>query len=238
MATVYEHLSVEELEERYLQCRDATASRHFQVIWLLARGHTISEVSAMTAFGVRWIEQLLVGHNAEGPEALGDLRGRNGASATILKPELLAKLRSHFLAQPPDGGLRSSRKVASWMAGERDLVSVAPQCGWEAFKAIGWSIQKPRPKNPKSATPEEAAAFKKSSWTPLPRHPGKTIEVFNGRASHWPEAGHAPRLCVNRRTADRAWPSSFRLALRHGLRIPGDRRNLLVSFQWCVEGIF
>ena len=148
---------------------DATASRHFQVIWLLARGHTISQVSGTTAYGERWIEQLLARYNAAGPEALGDLRRRNGAPATILKPDLLAKLRLRLDDPPPDGGLWSSRKVAAWMAGELNLTSVAPQRGWEALKAIGWSIQKPRPKNPKSATPEEAAAFKKSSRMPLPR---------------------------------------------------------------------
>ena len=59
MATVYDHLSAEELEERFVECQAATASRHFQVIWLLARGHTASQVSATTAFGERWIEQLL-----------------------------------------------------------------------------------------------------------------------------------------------------------------------------------
>jgi transposase len=163
MATVFEHLSVEELEQRYVRCRDSTASRHFQVIWLLARGHTISQVSETTAFGERWIEQLLARYNAEGAEALGDLRRRNGASATILRPALLARLRGRLREPPPDGGLWSSRKVAGWMAEELGLTSVAPQRGWEALKAVGWSIQKPRPKNPKSATPEEAAAFKKSS---------------------------------------------------------------------------
>ena len=67
------------------------------------------------------------------------------------------------------------------MAGELNLTSVAPQRGWEALKAIGWSIQKPRPKNPKSATPEEAAAFKKSSRSRCRgggKAPGKPIEVF------------------------------------------------------------
>ena len=167
-------MSVEELEERFVGCEDATASRHFQVIWLLARGHTISQVSGTTAYGERWIEQLLARYNAEGPEALGDLRRRNGdlrrrngAPATILKPDLLAKLRLRLDDPPPDGGLWSSRKVATWMAGELNLTSVAPQRGWEALKAIGWSIQKPRPKNPKSATPEEAAAFKKRMARPV-----------------------------------------------------------------------
>jgi transposase len=169
MATVNKHLSVDELEERYVSCSDVTASRHFQAIWLLARGHTVSQVSTTTAFGERWIEQLLARYNADGPEALGDLRRRNGASATILKPDLLDKLRLLLREPPQDGGLWSSRKVANWMAGELGLASVAPQRGWEALKAIGWSIQAPRPKNPKSASPEEAAAFKKTSRTPSPR---------------------------------------------------------------------
>jgi transposase len=174
MATVNGHLSVEELEQRYVACSDATASRHFQAIWLLARGHTVSQVSATTAFGERWIEQLLARYNAEGPDALGDLRRRNGASATILRPDLLDKLRLLLGEPPQDGGLWSSRKVANWMAGELGLASVAPQRGREALKAIGWSIQAPRPKNPKSATPEEAAAFKKTSRTPSPRRPRST----------------------------------------------------------------
>jgi transposase len=171
MATVCAHLSVEELEARYVRCQDATASRHFQVIWLLARGHTVAQVSATTAYGGRWIGQLLARYNAEGPEALGDLRRRNGALATILKPELLARLRDRVCEPPSDGGVWSSRKVADWMAAELGLTSVAPQRGWEALKALGWSIQKPRPKNPKSASPEEAAAFKKSFRTPSPRRP-------------------------------------------------------------------
>ena len=41
----------------------------------------------------------------------------------------------------------------------------------EALEACGMSIQAPRPKNPKSASPEEAAAFKKSLKTSSPRKP-------------------------------------------------------------------
>ncbi|HEY8008452.1 MAG TPA: hypothetical protein VIE66_17010 [Methylocella sp.] len=49
---------------------------------------------------------------------------------------VFAKLRLRLREPPPDGGLWSSRKVAAWMAGELGLVSVAPQRGWEALKAI------------------------------------------------------------------------------------------------------
>ena len=165
MARIVEHLSVEALRERYVSSSDACAARHFQTIWLLAKGHTVAEVSEMTSFGSRWIEQLVVRYNAEGPDALGDLRRRNGATATILKPELLEKLRVRLSDPPADGGVWTSSKVAAWLAQELDLMKVATQRGWEALKALDWSIQTPRPKNPRSATPEEAAAFKKNSPT-------------------------------------------------------------------------
>jgi hypothetical protein len=44
MAYVAGHLSVAALEERYEACEDVTSSRHFQTIWLLAKGHSTGEV--------------------------------------------------------------------------------------------------------------------------------------------------------------------------------------------------
>src|SRR5215208_1713859 len=130
----------------------------------LARGHTIADVAAVTSFVPRWIEQVLARYNAHGPEALGDLRRRNGGVPSVLRPALLERLRARLEAPPPDGGLWSSPKVAAWMAGELGLAAVLPQRGWEALKAIGWTVQKPRPRHPASATPEEREAFKKS-WS-------------------------------------------------------------------------
>ena len=98
--------------------------------------------------------------------------------------ELLERPRVRLATPPPDdGGMGTSRKVATWMAGERGLPKVAPQRGWEALKAVGFSIQAPRPKNPASATPEEREAFKKARpGRPSPRKPRSTpptpVEVF------------------------------------------------------------
>src|SRR4051812_37752360 len=169
MARVADHLSVEDLETRLRSAQDPTATRHFQVIWLLARGHTIADVAAGTSFGPRWIEQLLARYNARGPEGLGGLRRRHGGGAGVLRPALLERLRARLEAPPPDGGLWSSPKVAAWMAGELGLAAVLPQRGWEALKAINWSVQKPRPRHPAAATPEEREAFKKSWSRPSPR---------------------------------------------------------------------
>ena len=127
MAHVATHLSVEELEARLRAAPDAKSARHFQAIWLLAKGHAIADVSSTTAFGIRWLEKLVSRYNAQGPDALGDLRRHNGTSRTILTQELLDRLRVRLAAPPPDRGLWTSRKVAVWMAGELGLASVAVQ---------------------------------------------------------------------------------------------------------------
>jgi transposase len=167
MAHVADHLSVSALEQQYRSCTDVTAARHVQTIWLLAKAHTIAEVAATVSFARRWVERLLARYNAQGPQALGDLRCRNGTSPSVLRPALLEKLKARLREPPPDGGLWTSPKVAVWMASELGLAAVLPQRGWEALKAIGWSVQKPRPRHPASATPEERA-----------KHPDKAIEVW------------------------------------------------------------
>ena len=53
MAVVAQHLSVAELEVRYEACDDVTSSRHFQAIYLLAKGHSTREVAEITSFGLR-----------------------------------------------------------------------------------------------------------------------------------------------------------------------------------------
>src|SRR3954447_22652187 len=164
MAHVADHLSVSALEQQYRSCTDVTAARHLQTIWLLAKGHASAEVAATVSFARRWVERLLARYNAHGPQALGDLRRRNGTSPSVLRPDLLDKLKARVREPPPDGGLWTSPKVAAWMAGELGLAAVLPQRGWEALKAINWSVQKPRPRHPGSATPEEREAFKKS-WS-------------------------------------------------------------------------
>lgn len=152
MARVATHLRVSELKRHTRAAKEATAARHYQAIWLLAKGHTVPEVAAMTSFGTRWLEQLLSRYNARGPSALGDQRRHNGRAPSILKPALLARLKPRLATPPPDGGLWTGPKVAAWLAGALGLEKVAPQRGWEALRAIGWTLQVPRPQHPQAAT--------------------------------------------------------------------------------------
>ena len=174
MAHVADHLSVSALEQHYRACKDATAARHFHTIWLLAKGHQINEVAATVSFAPRWVERLLARYNAHGPQVLGDLRRQNGASPSVLKPDLLTKLEDRLRAPPADGGLWTSAKVAAWMASELGLARLAPQRGWDALKALGWSVQTPRPRHPRAATAQDRAAFQKNWPKSRPRKPPNT----------------------------------------------------------------
>jgi transposase len=163
MARIVGHLPVVELEGRFRTARDATEARHFQAIWLLAQGRTILDVAEVLAFVPRWVEELAARYNAHGPAALGDRRRRNGRRASLLTEAVLAALAERVREPPEDGGRWSGPKVAAWIAGHLGLAAVHPQRGWEALKRIGWSVQAPRPRHPRAATPEQQAAFKKSS---------------------------------------------------------------------------
>src|SRR5690349_16593936 len=138
---------------------------------------------------------------------------------SVLKPELLDKLKARLRAPPPDGGLWSSRKVTAWMAGELGLAEVLPQRGWEALKAIGWSVQKPR--HPGSATPEEREAFKKSWSRPSLRRElsTRTSRSRSGlpTAPHRPKADHPAGVGAQRPAADRAGSSPLQVVVRHRL---------------------
>jgi Winged helix-turn helix len=160
MARIVEHLPVAELEARYRAARDATEARHFQAIWLLAQGRTFLEVAEVLAFVPRWVEEL---------------------AASLLTEAVLSALAERVQAPPEEGGVWSGPKVAAWIARHLGVQRVHPQRGWEALQRIGWSIQAPRPRHVRAATPAERADFKKGSRRPLHR-PRRRIPTGRSRS--------------------------------------------------------
>lgn len=165
MALLVHHLSVEDLEARVRGASDVVERSHCQAIWLLAKGHTTSEVAAVTALTPRWINKLARRYEQEGVAGLGDRRHRNRGGKPLLSAADLQALGERLHSPPEGGGLWTGPKVADWIAARLGLARVHAPRGWEALKKLNWSIQVPRPKNPQAATPEEEAAFKKSSPT-------------------------------------------------------------------------
>ena len=183
MATIVGHLSIAQLEQRIRAAVGAVDAKHFQAIRLLAQGRTVVEVADILAFVPRWVEELAQRYNRHGPSALGNQRRNNGRPPSVLTPEVLAALTERVKLPPDDGGLWTGPKVARWIARFLGWQKVHAQRGWEALKKIGWSIQAPRPRHPRAATPQERDAFKKSLPTvsrKLPRN-SRTDRSRSGR---------------------------------------------------------
>ncbi len=50
------HISIGELENRYRKATDPVERSHFQIIWLLAQGKRVREVSEVTGDCANWSE--------------------------------------------------------------------------------------------------------------------------------------------------------------------------------------
>jgi transposase len=153
------HLPVAELERRYRRARDPVARSHWQIVWLLARGDPTAAVAGATGYSVHWVREVARRYREGGPDALGDRRHANPGAAPLLTPAQQEELRAALGGPAPDGGLWTCRKVAAWIAG---LVGrpVPEQRGWEYLRRLGFSPQRPRPREVR-ADAEAQAAFKR-----------------------------------------------------------------------------
>jgi transposase len=153
------HLPVAELERRYRRARDPVARSHWQIVWLLARGEATGAVGRATGYSVNWVREVAKRYREGGPAALGDRRHANPGAAPLLDPGQQERLRAALAGPAPDGGLWTGRKVAAWMAAELGR-PVGEQRGWEWLRRLGFTPQRPRPREQR-ADPEAQAAFKK-----------------------------------------------------------------------------
>src|SRR3954465_14185697 len=156
------HLSPAELGQRYRAARSPIERSHLQIVWLLSRARGEREVAQVTGYGRRWVAEVVRRYNEEGPDGLGDRRRATAGARPLLGAGDEAALRAALAEPPADGGLWTGPKVAAWMA-IRLGREVWPQRGWDYLRKLGHSAQVPRPRPAGAASPEEQAAYKKSS---------------------------------------------------------------------------
>ncbi len=77
LLTLESHLSVEELKQRYRNSSNSVERSQYQIIWLLASGKTVQEVSSITSYSTKWIYHLAGRYNHLGEKGLGDRRQQN-----------------------------------------------------------------------------------------------------------------------------------------------------------------
>jgi len=162
--TIPPHLPVTELERRYRRARDPVARSHWQIIWLLASGLPTAEVGRVTGYSGNWVREIARRYREAGPGGLGDRRHANPGGAPLLSPAQQAALQAALAGPAPDGGLWTCRKVAAWIGAVIGR-PVAEVRGWEWLRRLGFTPQRPRPRETR-ADPAAQAAFKKGGSQP------------------------------------------------------------------------
>lgn len=149
------HVSLEELRRRE-RAAPGGERVHWQAVRLVAEGRPATEVGPLVGWSAAWVRALVHRYNALGPDALGDGQRRNGGAAPLLDAAQHAMLRAALTGPAPDAGLWTCRKVAVWMSQVLGR-PVSSQRAWDWIVRLGFSLQRPRPRETRSdAATQEA----------------------------------------------------------------------------------
>jgi transposase len=159
------HKSYEEITKTYKGCKNAREKTKWQLIWLMANPEAeiqIREAMLIVGYCENWAREIVHRYNKHGEQGLKDKRHTNKGIAPILTDKQKEKLRYLILnEEPSDGGLWTSVKVANWIKEQTGRRS-CKVTGWNYLQILGFRLKQPRTKHIHSATPEEAATFKKT----------------------------------------------------------------------------
>ena len=158
------HLPSKEIEKRYKSCKYLAERERWQILSLMTQeGYACSAQEAAmivkkSAVGVR---KIISRYNKHGPAGLTDQRkGRSGRKPVLSKNQR-KKLYRSIQKDSPDGGLWTGPKVAQWVR-DHAGVAVSKVTGWQYLKALGFTIQVPRPAHTEAATPAGRTVWKKN----------------------------------------------------------------------------
>jgi len=155
------HLSVDELERRYRTAKEPNERTWWQILWLLAQGHTATELSGVIGYRAYWIGQIAKRYNEEGPTGMQNRRHTTSyRPPPVLSPALQEELRGVLAAAAAKQEPWTGTDVAAWMA-ERLGRPVSYRLGWSYLVRLKHSPQVPRPRHA-LADAEQQATFKKN----------------------------------------------------------------------------
>jgi transposase len=158
------HLALDELEQRYRRATDAVARSQWQMVWLLAGGTPTAEVARVTGYSVNWVREIARRYREEGPDGIGDRRHGTPGAPPLLEAAQQELLRAALAGPAPNGDVWTCRGVAAWMSAALGC-PVGEQRGWEWMRRLGFTPQRPRPRETR-ADPTAQAAFKKGGSPP------------------------------------------------------------------------
>jgi transposase len=158
------YLTYAQLGARFRHCPDGRQKARCQALWLLRRPqapYSAAQAAAVVGLTADAIRKLVHRYNAGGPAAVERNAGGQGR-APRLTPAQQEQLQGELLGRAPDGGLWTGPKLARRIA-ELTGQPMHKATGWEWLRKLGFTPQRPRPRNTQAATPAQQAAWKKKA---------------------------------------------------------------------------
>ena len=163
------HLTTAELYRRYRRCREPQEKARWRALHLISQSLRASDAARRVGRTSGWVTQLTQRYNERGAEAVATQSGAvKPGPRPSLNEEAALELDAALRVAAPDGGLWTAPKVVGWIA-EHTGRSVHESTAWRAMRRLGFTLQMPRPRHRRSASPEEQTAFKKSSARQSPK---------------------------------------------------------------------
>ena len=95
------HDSIEDLEFCYHPAKCAVYSRRLQIVILVRKGWTTSQIAEITTLTKGWILTICKRYNQGGKEALRDSREKNSGRLRLLSGEEMETIKKSFNNLPP-----------------------------------------------------------------------------------------------------------------------------------------
>lgn len=155
------HLTTEELRARYRSCQKPQEKVRWHALYLISKGAVAADAARRVGRASSWITNLVRRYNREGAASVSRKQSTRPSHRAKVDHKLSKELDKALHTSAPDGGLWTAPRVSAWIA-EKSGQEVHPVTAWRAMRRLGFSLQVPRPRNKRRASPEEQAEFKKS----------------------------------------------------------------------------
>jgi transposase len=154
------HLTYDELGERFRRCPDGRQKARWQALWLLRRPqapYSAAQAAAVVGLTADAVRKPVHRYNAGGPAAVQRHAGGQGRQPRLSAAQQ-EQLKGELLGRAPDGGLWTGPKLARRIAA-RTGRPLHQATGWEWLRKLGFTPQRPRPRNTQAASPAEQAVW-------------------------------------------------------------------------------
>lgn len=152
--------SVEELKEKYRDSKCKVESRRIQVVWWLAEGKSRKEVVELSGYSKRQLIAIINRYKEGGLKELRDKRGEGKGAKKLLSDEEMLLFGQIVRKDYEKGVIWNGKKVVEWVKEELGK-EIYVSRGYEMLGAIGFSVQRVRPRHVKGDK-EKQEGFKKN----------------------------------------------------------------------------